>query len=224
MSFSSGSVTFRRYYVVGQSPTLIDQAFLDKLNAADSGLLNEVSAMFSGGRYLDDERITFEHVFGDCLIFALRIHTNRVPAAVKRSMFMSIEKEMSESNPGFISKAQKRSAKDRLKVQIADAIKSGRYRKDRDIPILWDVPRQMIYTPAAGDTAAHLATLLEASFGLELEGLSAGSLALRHLGPIGKRAAYEDAQPSRFVAGCLGERTDYQPVYPWIQSENPHGA
>lgn len=32
MSFSSGPVTFRRYYVIGQCPTLIDQPFLDILN------------------------------------------------------------------------------------------------------------------------------------------------------------------------------------------------
>src|SRR3954453_12296731 len=77
MGFASGSVSFRRFAVVGESPMAVDQGLLDKLgeNALEGGGFGaeEVEYGWSGGRHLLDGSFAFEHnVFADALHFALR--------------------------------------------------------------------------------------------------------------------------------------------------------
>lgn len=216
MSFQSGPVSFRRYLVIGQTPSIIDQLLLDKLNAmnvVDLVDTDQITHGFAGGRHLRDDHITFaDHVFSDSILFALRIDTNQVPGAEKRSMLLGIEEEIAAANPsGFISKMQKRQAKDQFKLQLDDAVKSGRHRKTRLIPLLWDVARGVLYTPAQGDAAARIGDLLDVSLNLTLDPVTAGTLALRHLADLGKRRDYEDARPTAFIPHA-GEG---EPAYPW---------
>ena len=141
MSFSSGSVSFRRYHVTGQSPASIDQPFLDQLNVLcqpdELAGSEEVTSRFSGGRHVYDDKLTFaDHVFGDSLIFALRIDTNRIPASIKAGLTAQAESAAAAANPsGFISKIQKRDARDQVKQELEALRKSGQYRRTRLIPI-----------------------------------------------------------------------------------------
>ena len=91
MGFSSGSVSFRRFAVIGDAPDTIDQALLDKLaehalRPSELGLPEEIEYGWSGGRHILDGNFGFEtNVFADALHFALRIDTNKVPADLKKA-------------------------------------------------------------------------------------------------------------------------------------------
>jgi hypothetical protein len=163
-----------------------------------------------------DGQFSFEHnVFNDALHFALRIDTNRVPANLKKAYQMMEEEAVAANNPsGFISKKQKREVKDVVRAKLDEELKSGRFRRSQLVPMLWDFPTRTLYTSASNSAFEKIHELLERTFGLNLEPLSAGSSALRFLEARGKRREYEDARPTRFVYGPEGE--SQHPEYPWV--------
>src|ERR1019366_10594197 len=91
MGFPSVSVSFRRFAVVGESPTTVDQDLLDRLaehalRPAETGVPEEIEYGWSGGSHILDGNFSFEHnVFADALFFGLRIDTNTVPSDLKKS-------------------------------------------------------------------------------------------------------------------------------------------
>jgi hypothetical protein len=221
MGFASGSVSFRRFAVVGQSPSAIDQSLLDQLSEhalrpRETGVPEESEYGWSGGRHVLDGQFTFDHnVFADSLFFGLRIDTNKVPGDLKKAYQIMEEEAVAASNPsGFISKLQKKDVKDTMRRKIDDELRSGKFRRSKLIPLLWDLPSQTLYASAAGKTYEMLSEIFERTFGLTLMPLSAGSIALRLLEPHGRRRDYEDLRPTRFVPGPAGE--GQYPEYPWV--------
>ena len=220
MGFASGSVSFRRYAVVGEAPTSVDQALLDKLaeHALKPGEFGaeEVEYGWGGGRHVLDGHIGFEqNVFADALHFALRIDTNKVPGDLKKAYQLMEEEAVAAGNPsGFISKTQKRDVKDVVRRKLEEDMKSGRFRRSKLLQVLWDLSTQTVYCAASGASFEKLAELFERTFGLQLAPVTAGSLALRLLEPRGRRRDYEDFRPTRFVNGPEGE--SQFPEYPWV--------
>lgn len=221
MGFASGSVSFRRFAVIGDAPTAADQALLDKLaehalKPGEYGVPEEEEYGWSGGRHVLDGAFSFgNNVYADALHFALRIDTNKVPSELKKAYTLMEEEAAAANNPsGFISKGQKREAKDTVRRKMDDELRSGKYRRSKMLPILWDLPGQMLYCNASGKNFEKLAELFERSFGLSLLPISAGSLSLRLLEPKGRRRDYEDLRPTRFVSGPEGE--GQLPEYPWV--------
>ena len=220
MGFASGSVSFRRYAVVGEAPTSVDQALLDKLaeHALKPGEFGaeEVEYGWGGGRHVLDGHFGLEqNVFADALHFALRIDTNKVPGDLKKAYQLMEEEAVAAGNPsGFISKSQKRDVKDVVRRKLEEDMKSGRFRRSKLLQVLWDLPTQTVYCAASGASFEKLAELFERTFGLQLVPVTAGSLALRLMEPRGRRRDYEDFRPTRFVNGPEGE--SQYPEYPWV--------
>lgn len=221
MPFASGSITFRRFLVMGKSPSSVDQDLLDKLaehalKERDLGVPDEEEYGWSGGRHVLDGNFSFEqNVFADALHFGLRIDTNKVPGELKKAYTIMEEDAVAATNPsGFISKNQKRDAKEVVRQKLDEDLRSGRFRRSKLIPILWDLPNQTVYCAAGGASLEKLMEIFERTFGLSLLPLSAGSLALKLLEPKGRRRDYEDLRPTRFVYGPEGE--SQHPEYPWV--------
>ena len=221
MGFAAGSVSFRRFAVVGSAPAVPDQSLLDKLaeNAlkpGEFGVPEEVEYGWGGGRHVLDGSFSFEHnVYADALHFALRIDTNKVPGDLKKAYKLMEEEAVAADNPsGFISKAQKKDVKDTVRRKLDDDLRSGKFRRSKLLPVLWDLPSQTLYCPASGSAYEKLAELFERTFELKLVPLTAGSLSLRLLEPRGRRRDYEDFRPTRFVHGPEGE--SQYPEYPWV--------
>jgi len=219
MSFPSGSVSFRRFCIIGRHPAEIDQKVLEKLaefalHIGEYGVPDEVEYGWCGGRHIFDEKFSFEHnVFADAVHFAMRLDTNRVPAEVKKAYeMMEVESAASQNPSGFASKRQKQDARDIVRRRLDEDLKSGRFRRSRLVPVLWDFTSQTLYSPASQSASENLAELFQRTFELKLEPLSAGTAALRHL-EKGHRRDYEDARPTRFVTGPEGE--GQRPDYPW---------
>lgn len=221
MGFATGSVTFRRFAVVGKHPKAITEDHIKSLaefalKPSDIGAPEEVEYGWSGGRHIFDGNFSFEHnVFGDAIHFALRVDTNKVPGDLKKAYQLIEEDAVAKKNPsGFLSKQQKREVKDTVAKKIDEELRSGRFRKSKLTPMLWDFPSQTLYSPASAATFEKLSEIFERTFGLELVPLTSGSLALHLLEPAGKKRDYEDLRPTRFVQGPEGE--SQYPEYPWV--------
>ena len=222
MGFASGSVSFRRFAVVGDSPAQIDQDLLEKLSEnalrpGELGVPEDTEYGWSGGRHVLDGEFSFENnVYGDALFFALRVDTNKVPGDLKRAYTAMEEQAAAATNPsGFISKNQKRDAREIVRRKIEEELRSGRFRRSKLLPVVWDLPSATLYCAASGSALEQLLELFERTFaGLTLAPLSAGSIAIRLLEPKGRRRDYEDFRPTRFVHGSDGE--SQQPEYPWV--------
>lgn len=220
MGFASGSVSFSRFAVIGEGPKTVDESLLEKIAAqalrpGELGVPEEIEYGWSGGRHVLDGQFHFEHnVFADAVSFAMRTDTNRVPGSLKTAWRLMEEEAAAASNPsGLISKNQKRQVKDSIGRKIDDELRTGRFRRSRLTPVLWDTPGGIVFAPATGATWERLAELFERTFGLSLLPLSAGRLGLRLLEASGRRRDYEDFRPTRFVQGPGGE-SEY-PDYPW---------
>jgi hypothetical protein len=221
MGFASGTVSFRRFKVVGKGPKAVDQSMLDKLEehkmgASEFGVPEEEEYGWCGGRHVLDAQFSFEHnVFADALHFALRIDTNKVPGELKKAWeLMEAEAVAAENPSGFISKNQKKDVKESIRKKIEDELRSGHFRRSKLLPILWDLPSQTVYSSASGKSFEKLAEIFQRTFGLDLVPVSAGSLGLSICEDKGKRRDYEDFRPTRFVQGPDGE--GQQPEYPWV--------
>lgn len=220
MGFASGSVSFRRFLVVGKHPRQVDEKILEKLaehtlTAGEFGVPDEVEYGWCGGRHIFDAKFTFENnVFADALHFALRIDTNKVPGELKKAYQLMEEEATAANNPsGHISKKQKTDVKEIVRDKIEEDMRSGKFRRSKLIPLLWDFPTRTIYSSIPNSSLDKLHELFERTFELKLEPVSSGSAALSWCEEAQRRHEYEDTRPTRFVSGPEGERQ--VPEYPW---------
>jgi hypothetical protein len=221
MGFASGSMSFRRFAVIGKHPKSVEQSLLDALSEhalrpREMGIPEEIEYGWSGGRHVLDGNFSFEHnVFADAIFFGLRVDTCKVPGELKKAYQIMEEDAVAATNPsGFISKLQKKDVKDTVRRKVEDDLRSGRFRRSKVIPLLWDLPTQTLYASATGKSFEMLSEIFERTFELNLLPLSSGSIALRLLEPKAKRRDYEDLRATRFVAGPEGE--GQYPEYPWV--------
>jgi hypothetical protein len=222
MGFASGSINFRRYAVLGKdAPDMPSEKLLERLDElalrpGEIGVPEPIEWGWSGGRHVLDSRFSFEHnVYNDCLYFALRIDTNKVPGEMKKAYQVIEEEAVAKGNPsGFISKTQKREVKDTVSRKLDEDLKSGRFRRSKLLHVLWDLPNRTLYCAASNSDQEKLCEHFERSFGLTLQLLSSGTVALRKLESAGKRRDYEDLKPTRFVVGPAGEGQSAD--YPWV--------
>jgi len=220
MGFDSGSISFLKYAVVGQSPKMADEDLLKKLedNAlkpSDMGLPVDVEYGWAGPRHVMDQSFDFEHcVFNDCVYFAMRIDTSKIPSEMKHAWSVIEEEAAAKGNPsGFISKQQKKLVKDSVERKMDEELRSGRYRRSKLVPLLWDVPAGIVYGPSSISVREKLMELFNRTFDLELHALTSGNVGIRELERRGKRREYEDFLPTRFAKSP--EDPDAPAEYPW---------
>ena len=217
MPFASGSISFARFAVVGNTPDIADEDLLqkfadNKLLDADGVVPDDVTWGWCGGRHVLDGDFSFEsNVVNDCLHVGLRVDTHRPPGDLKRAYTM-IEEQAAAAD-GFLSKAQKSDARDAANRRLDDEKRDGRFRRSRMTPVLWDMNANVLYGPTSYPLQEKLFELFDRTLGLSLVPLTSGNLALRRLEETGRRRSYEDARPTAFVTGPQGE--GHAAEYPW---------
>lgn len=240
MPFDSGRVTFCRFAVHGDAPSMADDTTLATLaenafEAQDIGAPAEIESGWITGRHIYDTQFAYDkNAFGgaasDLLLFALRVDTNKIPAEVKQAHLRIQEQAMAEQkdNPtGFLSRREKRDAKEQTQRELHDELASGKFRRSKSVPILWDLRRHEVYCGASGNTILEqLYAKFRDSFNVDLEPLTSGAMAGRYLRDHGKGRDYEDVRPSPFTAAPPGAevagdevgapRDPATPFVPWV--------
>ena len=217
MGFASGSVSFRRFSVIGQVPTALDQSLLDKLKEAafksqELGMPEETEYGWCGGSNVFDNEFSFaNNVYADCLVFGLRIDTKKVPGNIRAAYRQNEERVLAAGDPsGFISKIQRRDARETAKQRVEQEMREGKHRRSRMIAVLWDVTAQTLYASVTGKAFEILSEIFERTFGFTLHAITPSVQASRIL----SQRDYEDLRPTRFVPGPEGD--SQYPEYPWV--------
>ena len=204
---------------------MLSQLEANVLTPPAVGARPELQTGWIAGRHLNDVDFDPQHVvFGDTLLFAMRMDTNTVPAEVKRSLRMAAELALaSESDTGFLSRREKRDAKeeaeDRCRVELA----SGKHVRSKIFGVVWDVPNRILFAPIFNDAASSaFRDLFGATFeDAYLEPLGAGRIAQEWIETHGGTRSFDDASPSPFTGPPAGSEDD-RPYIPWaVNSPEP---
>ena len=221
MPYNTGTLSFTRYRVIGDAPKSIDQELLDRAAAQkfvehELGVPVENSYGWVGPQHIMDPDFTFENcVFGDFLILGIRQDICRVPGEVKRAYQAMEEKATAAGNPsGFISKLQKREAKDAVNRKIDQELRDGKHRKSKLAHVIWDLAEGIIYAPNGKGSQEIVSEIFERTFDLTLMAITPSHLGSRFMEKQGRRSVFEDLKPTPFLkpedTGAMW------PNYPWV--------
>ncbi len=234
MPFQSGRVSFCRFRVHGDAPAQPDETALAILSdfafkETEIGAPDEVEIGFITGQHILDTQFTYEkNGFGSSLLFALRMDTHKPPSEIKKAYKQIHEQAASAASAtGFASKAEKRRAAEEAQRQLHDDLAAGKFRRSKSVPLLWDLKTATLYCGAAGNTVIEkLTRLMKDAFAVDLQYLSAGSLAGVMLRDAGRGRDYEDLKPSAFTPPPPAARENHEdadgprdlnaPLVPWV--------
>ncbi|MEM9083864.1 MAG: hypothetical protein AAGB34_09735 [Planctomycetota bacterium] len=234
MGFLRGQASFTRLAVSKPTGAMVAEEHLDALAEgvfrASGGeiVVSEQEVGFVGGEHIYDERFSFEHnvyAGGAACHFGLRIDTNKVPSEIKRAVQSQHQTAMSaESATGFLSRAEKREMKELVEHALREELNTGKYRKSKLVPMLWDIERSAILSASGASTViealgSHWRATM--SGGLSLQ--SAGALAYTYCASVGKTRDFEDLLPTPWTKAPGGESSSAQPDVPWAMGGGePH--
>ena len=206
MPFLNGVVTYARFAVTGDAPTVIDQSLLDAFAANPArptpvGVPPGPEAGWTAGRHILDESFGYERMcFGEWIHAAMRLDVVRVPPEVRRAYVAIAESArvsaMEDVAQSGLTRAARKEARAEAQQQWEKEIGKGRYRSSKLVPILWNPGKRVLLAPATTDSvAAPLHELFTATFGGRIEHRSSGGFALDILARRGLTSSFEDAKP-----------------------------
>src|SRR5208282_4346964 len=100
------------------------------------------------------------------------------------------------------TKIQRQEAREAVEARCEDEIRSGRFLRMQQFPVLWDARNGMLYFGGSSSTAAELCCeLLSRAFGLELLPMTASRRARDWATEAKRRKALDQAIPSVFHTG-----------------------
>lgn len=233
MPFMRGQLSFGRLRVSAPAPEQLDAELLAQLGTqtleTPEGVApSEVESGWVAGDHVYDVRFDYEkNVFdaGAAAHFAMRMDTNRVPGEIKRALKAQHETALASENPsGFLSRAQKRDVRDLVDHDVTRELASGRHRRSRMIPLLWDAERRTLLSAANGTKIIEtLAALWRSTFDGAIEPQSAGAIAHEYLSSKGLTRELEDMRPSAFTPAPGGGEGAERPEIAWATgSSEPH--
>jgi hypothetical protein len=213
MPFLSGRVSYLRLRVTGDAPAQVDDAFLDILAShsfkeSPAPRVGTPEVGFCTGVHLLDSQFSYEkNAFGTMAHFSMRVDNHQVPGDVKKAARIQNEQAAAAASAsGFASRADKADAKDQANREVTEQLASGKYRKSKVVPVLWDLSAGLIYCAAASDTVVEeLAKIMREAFAVKLQPLSAGARAAEIMSDSGSGVkAFDDLRPSAFTPPPAG--------------------
>lgn len=208
MPFDRGQVSFGRFAVGSPAANTVTQQHLDRLSehtlsTTEIGAPRATESGWCAGEHMMDEAFSFEkNAFdgGSLLHAALRIDTNTVPAEVKRAIRAQQEAAVAGLNPsGRLARAQRSEVKELVEHALHDELATGKHRRSKLVPLLWDLPGRVLLSSGMGSTAIEqLGEQWRHAFDGSLRALSAGGLAHDLAVSLGRTSALENCVPSAF--------------------------
>ncbi len=208
MGFSSGSVTFQRYYLAGEHPTSLSETWLKAFEENAFGAETEVRSdgietgwivptHYYDVDFSDESRVTV----GRFIHVAIRVDRTNAPAAIVRSYRAQEEQAALFANGnGVLSAQDKRMAKEAAMDRAEKEARKGNFRRINAYPLLIDLQKGVLYFGALGAGASEsLTTLFAKTFGVSLVAATMDELSCR-MAERGKLTReLDDASPSFLV-------------------------
>ncbi|MFK7959344.1 MAG: hypothetical protein AB8G96_02375 [Phycisphaerales bacterium] len=209
MGFRSGSVSYARFRVHG-GPEAVERELVEQLASGQMGPMPpgdppEIRAGWTAGTHvLDVDFNASRIVFGETLVFGLRIDTHRVPADVRKAYRALAEKtraaELADGDVRSLGRGARREAREEAEDRCRRELMDGKHRNSKHIEVLWRVNTREVFAAAMSDAAVkQLRELFRDTLGATLEPLGAGSMARERLELAGRSRDYEDLRPSPFT-------------------------
>lgn len=221
MGFLSGSSTFQRYWVAGEtvSPSEEHLETLEQhsIEHASAPSPDEPSVGFLAGEHLLD--LNFEwgkNVVDDALHFGIRIDTNQVPSAIRKAWLQLELAQLTADSPGSRpTKVQRQEANEAVDARCAEEAATGRFRRMQQVPMLWDTRQGLLYVGSSSSEANRLCVeLMEQAFELELDWITSSKLAAAFAEEHDRQEAFYAVEPSAFHPEGSGE------IYWWNGQAN----
>ncbi|MES2793963.1 MAG: hypothetical protein V4719_30395 [Planctomycetota bacterium] len=221
MGFLSGRITCERFRVVSDGPRQFAPEHLDILIKHAIGQIEATGdgaqVGFLAGEHLFDLDFSWEKaMIDDALHCAVRIDTNKIPSPLKKAWLqMELAVLAAENKSGRPTKAQKQEAKESVEARCEQELKTGRYRKMQQFPVLWDAREGILYVGTSSPASLELCTNLFAdAFELELEQFTSTKLASEWAVEEDHRMALAEADPTPF------HTREIQPPISWHNQES----
>ncbi|MFQ5430831.1 MAG: hypothetical protein ACE5E1_11030 [Phycisphaerae bacterium] len=209
MAFLSGTVSFSRHHVAGGAPKRLDDRLLEKLREHRIGTQRVMRADHEevgwiGGRHLLDGEFDIEkNVLLDCLHCGLRIDVSKIPPERLRAYVqMELDELRRKNGNGHAPGRIKREAVEAARRRADEEIKKGRYRRQRQAPVLLDSRNDVLFLGETRPTALQrVSSLFKETVGKRLEPMTAGYLAYAWAERAGLTRMLEGLEPAPFVRG-----------------------
>ncbi len=208
MGFLSGSTTFERYWVTHDPTSAFGTDHLDslerfKIGAFETNSLEQPDVGFIAGDHLLDTNFDLEkNVIGEAMHFGIRIDSHQIPAAVRKAWLQMELLPLIVDNPsGRPTKAQRQEAHEAVEAKCDEEVRTGRFRRMQQTPILWDALSETLYIGGTSASVNEICVdLLQRAFGIELDRITSGKLAHAYATENKKLDGLYEVCPSRFQA------------------------
>ena len=208
MGFTSGTITFRRYYLAGQNPKSLSDEWLAAIAARAFGKQGEtlsdgtetgwiVPSHLFDVDFTAPERITL----GRFVYLGMRLDRTAPPSAIVQS-YRKMEEAaaLQASGRDYLNRTERQLAKEAALGRAEREAREGRFRRTTAYPVLIDLQHGVVYFGNLGATTGDkLLTLFADTFGVTLVPVTAEEAAYRIAEKHGFSQAYEEAQPAHFV-------------------------
>ncbi len=213
MSFASGGISFRRYQISGWPKAGMDEVAVASLKALAFGSLQETSADgtevgWIAPTHLFDCEIELDKIIvGRFVHLAMRLDRLGAPPAVLRSyQRMEEEAALATSGQEFLSKKQRREAKEAAQARAAKEAQAGSFRRITAHPLVIDLEDRILYFSSLGNGPHDkLLTLFTKTFNARLTPLDASEQAGRIAEQHGWARCFDDAEPVHLIDSPTGD-------------------
>ncbi|MFO0944489.1 MAG: hypothetical protein U1D30_00870 [Planctomycetota bacterium] len=207
MGFLTGRVTYERFKVGGRDFSTFDEKHLETAERFAIGKVGGIAADgievgFTAGDHILDVHFDFEkNVINDALHLAMRVDTNKVPGDLFKAYMQMELAALAANNPsGHPTKSQKQEAREAAEARCEEEAKTGKFKKMKAFPLLWDARQGIVYFGGSNLTAIErFLSLFKESFGRTLTRITAGTLAHDGAAESGHARALEDLTPAVFA-------------------------
>lgn len=211
MKFFPRRGTFLRFAVGGTAPRMFGEEHLGKLrkHVAARPLLatsDEIEVGWvAGTSVLDTTFDRVKNIVGDTLHFALRVDTDRLPAALLKAYYEAdLAAILADDLSGVASAVQKRAAKSSAYNRLKREANDGRFRRRKCTPVLWDrAVNEVLFGATSTSLVNRFSELFTRTFGHPLK-LLGSEYHAKQTAALLKQPAFADTTPS-FVPGARGE-------------------
>ena len=208
MPFLRGSLRFERYNVSGFDTQEFGESHIEILQKYAAGKTQtsaseNIHVGFLGGSHLFDQDFDLsKNLINNAVHFSARIDTNVIPSAIRAAWLqMELAGYAKENDSGIPTKSQRKEAKEAVEQRCEVEAASGKFRRMQQFPILWDLNQSTLYFGGSvGASCGHCLELVQQSFDIELNHLSAGTIAQAWAVGASKYAELDDLLPVDFIS------------------------